>query len=58
MMDARQAERLTTSYLQALQTWARTQMLMADAVSLYQAALAEQARSEELRLQPPALPRS
>jgi hypothetical protein len=56
-MDAVQAERFVTSCLEALQTWKRTQVLMADAAVLCEAALAAQSRSEELRLRPP-LPRS
>jgi hypothetical protein len=57
-MDAVQADRLRTSYQQALQTWERAQVLMAEAEALCEAALVAQGRTEELRLQPPALPRS
>ena len=57
-MHAVQAERFVTSCLEALHTWERTQVLMADAAALCEAALAAQSRSEELHLQPPALPRS
>jgi hypothetical protein len=57
-MEAVQAERFVTSCLEAVQTWERTQMLMADAVALCEATWAAQSRSEELRLQPPTVPRS
>jgi hypothetical protein len=57
-MDTDQAERRRASYLQALQTWERTQGLIADAVALCEAAFAAQARSEELRLLRSTMPRS
>jgi hypothetical protein len=57
-MDAVQADRLITSYQQALQTWERTQVLIAKAAALCGAGLAAQSRSEELRLRPPTQPRS
>jgi hypothetical protein len=56
-MDPIEADRLITSYQQALRTWERTQVLMAEAAALCGAALEAQGRSEELRLQAP-LPRS
>src|SRR4051812_14381871 len=56
-MDAVQAERFVTSCVEALQTWERTQGLMADAVVLCEAALAAQSRSKELHLRPPTAPR-
>src|SRR3954470_10180956 len=52
-MDPVQAERFVTSCVEALQTWERTQGLMADAVALCEAALAAQSRSKELHLRPP-----
>lgn len=57
-MDAVQAERFVTSCLEALQTWERTKVLMADAAALCEAALAAQSRSEELRIEHPLVPRS
>jgi hypothetical protein len=57
-MDADQAARVWTSYLEAVQAWERAQILIADAVALSEVALAEQARSEELRLRPATVPRS
>jgi hypothetical protein len=55
-MDSVQAERFVTSCLEAVETWERTQALMADAAALCEAALAAQSRSEELRILPSTLP--
>jgi hypothetical protein len=57
-MDPIQADRLITSYQQALRPWERPQMLMAEAAALCGAAAAAQSRSEELRLLRPTGPRS
>jgi excisionase family DNA binding protein len=53
-MDADQAARVWTSYLEAIQAWERAQVLIADAAALCEVALAAQARSEELRILHPA----
>jgi hypothetical protein len=57
-MEAVQAERFVTSCLEAVQTWERTQVLIADARALCEVALEAQSRSEELRILCPTVPRS
>jgi hypothetical protein len=57
-MDAEQAERFVTSCLEAVKTWERAQVLLADAAALCEAAWAAQSRSEELRILRPTVPRS
>jgi hypothetical protein len=52
-MDADQADRLLTAYLQALQTWERSQVLMADAAALCEAAFVACDQAQTQYLQPP-----
>jgi hypothetical protein len=57
-MDAHEADRFLTAYLDAVQTWEHTQGLMAEAAMTSAAALEACGQAEALRLQPPTVPRS
>jgi hypothetical protein len=56
-MDPQHAERCVTSYLDAVQTWERAPLLMAEAAALCEAALRAVDRAQTLRFQLPIVAR-